>query len=89
MYADDTIISVSSNSFYTISNAVNEDLLLLKTWLDEDKLSLNVTETQSLLVGTWNKRTLRQADSPKLYLAVGGELISSATNKKHFELQVE
>ena len=44
MYANDTIISFSADSIYTINNAVNEDLMLLKTWLDENKLSLNVTK---------------------------------------------
>ena len=43
MYADDTIISFSANSIYTIDNAVNEDLMLLKTWLDENKLSLKLS----------------------------------------------
>ena len=52
MYADDTVISFSANSIYTINNAVNEDLMLLKTWLDENKLSLNVAKTQSLLTGS-------------------------------------
>ena len=51
MYAGDTIISFLANSIYTINNAVNEDLMLRKTWLDKNKLSLNVTKTQSLLIG--------------------------------------
>ena len=50
MYTDDTIIFFSSNSVYTINDAVNEDLMLIKTWLDGKKLSLNATETQSLLI---------------------------------------
>ena len=48
MHADDTIISFSSNSVYTINNVVNEDLMLLKMWFDENKLSLNVTKTQMI-----------------------------------------
>ena len=52
LYADDTIISFSSNYIYIIKNAVNEDLMLLKTWLNENKLSLNVTKIQSLLIGS-------------------------------------
>jgi len=47
MDAADTIISFSS---YTIKNSVDEDLMLLKTLLDENKLSFNVTKTQSLLI---------------------------------------
>ena len=36
MYADDTIISSSSVSIYTINNTANKDLMLLKTSLDEN-----------------------------------------------------
>ena len=50
MYADDTISFFSSDSIYITKNAVNEDLMLLKTWLDENKLFWNVTKTQSLLI---------------------------------------
>ena len=67
MYADDTIISFSANSIYTINNAVSEDLILLKTWLDENKLSLNVTKTQSLLMGSrFRIKALEKPDSTKL-----------------------
>ena len=90
MYADDTIISFSSNSIYTINNAVNEDLMLLKTWLDENKLSLNVTKTQSLLIGSrYKTKALEQPDSPKLSLAIGDELISSVASTKYLGLQVD
>ena len=51
MYADNTIIFFSSNAIYIIINAVNEDLMLLKTWLNENELSLRVAETPSLLLG--------------------------------------
>ena len=44
IFAVDTIISFSTNSTHTI-NAVHEDLMLLKAWLDENKLSLNVAKT--------------------------------------------
>ena len=52
MYANDAIISFSSNSIDTIKNAVNEDLMLLKKWFDEHELSLYVTRMQSLLIGS-------------------------------------
>ena len=71
MYADDTIISFSANSIYTINNAVNEDLMLLKTWLDENELSSNVTKTQSLLIGSrYRIKALERPDSTKLSLSI-------------------
>ena len=53
MYADDTSISFSSKSICTITNAVNEN-----------KLSFNVTKTQSLLIGSRYKvKALEQPNS--------------------------
>ena len=72
MYADDTIISFSANSIYTINSAVNEDLMLLKTGLDENKLSLNVTKTHSLLIGShFRIKALERPDSTKFSLSIG------------------
>ena len=52
MYADDISIYCSSKSISSINNAVNKDLKSLKSWLDENKLSLNVAKTQSILIGS-------------------------------------
>ena len=90
MYADDAIISFSANSIYTINNAVNEYLMLLKTWLDENKPSLNVTKTQSLLIGSrYRIKALERPDSTKLSLSIGEELISSVAETKYLGLQVD
>ena len=50
MYADDTSISFSSDSIPTINESVNSDLVYLKTWLESNKLSLNVAKTPNLLI---------------------------------------
>ena len=63
MYADDTSIYYSSKSISSINNAVNNDLQSLKSWLDENKLSLNVAKTQSILIGSRYKiRAVEQPD---------------------------
>ena len=41
----------SSKSIHLINECVNEDLGYLKSWLNANKLSLNVTKTQSLVIG--------------------------------------
>ena len=51
MYADDTSLSFSSKSIQLINECINEDLGYLKSWLNANKLSLNVTKTQSLVIG--------------------------------------
>ena len=52
MYADDTNISYSSKSVDEINSAINDDLSNLKLWLEGNKLSLNVTKTQAMLIGS-------------------------------------
>ena len=52
VYEDDTMVSFSFISIYTINNAVNEDLIISKTWLDENRLSLNVTKSKVYLYKT-------------------------------------
>jgi len=51
MYADGATLSFSSKSIPLINECVNEDLGCLKSWLNANKLSLNVTKTQSLVIG--------------------------------------
>ena len=52
MYADDTCISYSSRSVTDITNAVNSDLQDRSTWLQGNKLTLDVVKTQSVIFGT-------------------------------------
>ena len=64
--------------------------MLLKTWLDENKLSLNVTKTQSLLIGSRYKiKALQQPDSPKHSLAIEDELSSSVATTEYLGFQVD
>ena len=88
MYADGTMISFIS--IYTINNAVKEDLMLLKTQVDENKLSLNTTKTQSLLIESLYKiKVLERPDISKLSLSIEDELISSVAKTKFLGLQVD
>ena len=84
MYADDTSIYYSSKSISSINNAVNKDLQSLKSWLDENKLSLNVAKTQSILIGSRYKiRAVEQSDNQKPFLHIGYEAISIITSTKY------
>ena len=63
MFADYTSISFSSDSILTRDESVNSDLAFLKTWLQSNKLSLNIAKTQNLLVG--GRRKLRDVETLK------------------------
>ena len=50
MYADDTNITTSASNFNDTEKLVNEDLDSIKQWLLANKLSINVTKTEYILV---------------------------------------
>ena len=89
-YADDTNISVLSNSISTIDNVVNEDLESLKTWLEENKLSLNVTQIHCILIGFRTKiRALNQSNTIMPSIYIGGDKASPISSMKYLGLQVD
>ena len=77
MYADDTRISFSSNSIPDINKKVDSELLCLKSWMESNKLSLNVTKTQTILIGSRKKlKGTENFDPQNLQIAIGQEPVS-------------
>ena len=60
LYTDDTAIIYSDKQKAQIEKHLNNDMAIVKTWLDENKLTLNVKKTKSMLIG--NKKLLNEAD---------------------------
>ena len=52
MYADDTSITYASNDVEEIERRVNIDLDRIRIWLEANKLTLNKTKTEFLLIGS-------------------------------------
>ena len=52
MYADDTSITFDSNNMHEINECVNSDLNNIHVWLSANKLTLNMTKTEFLLIGS-------------------------------------
>ena len=52
MYADDTSITYASNVVEEIERCVNIDLDRIRIWLAANKLTLNTTKTEFLLIGS-------------------------------------
>ena len=52
IYADDTSISFSSRSVTDLTQVINTDLDSIRLWLEGNELSLNVTKTQSMILGS-------------------------------------
>ena len=51
MFADDTNISYSSDSLDGTQYVLNSELENLNSWLIADKLSLNITKTEFIVIG--------------------------------------
>ena len=52
MYADDTAISYSSDKSEKLILVINEEVSYIETWLQGNKLSLNVVKTQAMIIGS-------------------------------------
>ena len=55
LYADDILLYYSSNSAKDIEQRINEDVLSISKWLDENLLTLNCAKSKFLLFGS-NRR---------------------------------
>ena len=55
MYADDTNLSFASDSIDTIEHKMNHDLANINEWLIANKLTLNKSKTEFMLIGSRQK----------------------------------
>ena len=89
MYADDTSISFSSNSIPHINQKMNSDLCL-KTWMESNKLSLNVTKTQTILIGGRQKlKDIENSDPQNLQIAIDQEPVSKIKHFRYLGVEVD
>ena len=55
MYADDTHLTYSNGNIHSVQSSLNEDLLNINRWLTANKLTLNMTKTEFILIGSRQK----------------------------------
>ena len=55
MYADDTHLTRAGNDIYSIQSSLNRDLLNISHWLTAYQLTLNMTKTEFMLIGSRQK----------------------------------
>lgn len=68
MYADDTSLCHQSHDLTKLNEATNNDLIKLETWLQGNKLSLNVEKTYSMLISTKQKHNSLKSQCEALEL---------------------
>ena len=67
MYADDTNITTTGSSLKEMVNLANKDLENINEWLMANKLSLNVTKTEYMFIGSDHNLT-KIRDMPLIFL---------------------
>lgn len=56
MYADDTSVTYDGKDLSEIDDYLNKDLKSVNTWLSSNKLTLNLTKTEFLIITSLQRR---------------------------------
>ena len=62
MFADDTSVSYASDSLDKIQNVINSELKNLNSWPIANRLSLNITKTEFMIIGSRQRMNVTQND---------------------------
>ena len=83
MYADDTSISHSSKSVDAINSAINDGLSNLKLLSEGNKLSLNVSKTQAMPIGSRAKlQNMSNGDDIRPKFVINNEVVPMINEDK-------
>jgi hypothetical protein len=86
MFADDTQIDTSSNNIYSIANILNEDLINVSDWMKANKLSLNTSKTEYMVIGSYKRLHQTQSDPP---ITLGDNQIKRVKVTKSLGLMID
>ena len=86
MYADDTHLTFASYKIETINDVMNHDLSNVNTWLPANKLTLNSSKTEFMLIAS-RQRLGTYGTSPKLI--IGGDIIKQVSSVKSLGVLID
>ena len=89
MYADDTSLCHQSNDLTQLEVALNSDLKQLTTWLEGNKLSLNVAKTHSMLISTKQKHNILKRQKEVLELNIRNNKLDVVQKTKYLGVQID
>ena len=84
IFADDTNLFLSHNSYNELHNLLNKELLHVDLWFKVNKLSLNISKTNYMIFS--NKKT---KDMETLKIKINGEEIKEAKSTKFLGVLVD
>ena len=90
MYADDTSLCYQSHDMTRLNEAINSDLAKLDTWLQGNKLSLNVAKTHSMLISSKQKHnSILKGQNEDLKLKIRDKRLEIVKKTKYLGLQID
>ena len=90
MYADDTSLCYQSHDMTRLNEAINSDLAKLDTWLQGNKLSLNVAKTHSMLIFSKQKHSsILKGQNEDLKLKIRDNELEVVQKTKYLGLQID
>ena len=89
MHADDTSLCHQSNDITQLNKAINNDLRHLDSWLQGNKLSLNVAKTHSMLNTTKQKRNILRGTNLNLELNIRESELEVAQKTKYLGVKTD
>ena len=89
MYADDTSLCHQSRDLTQLNEAINSDLSKLETWLQGNKLSLNVAKTHSMLISTKQKHKSLKSRNEALDLKIRDNELEVVQKTKYLGVQID
>ena len=89
MYADDTSLCYQSPDMTQVNEAMNSDLKQLDSWLQGNKLSLNVAKTHSLLVSTKQKHKIIKNRKEDLELKIRDNELEVVQKTKYLGVKID
>ena len=89
MYADETSLCHQALSMTQLNGAINNDLKRLDTWLQGNKLSLNVAKTHSMLITTKQKRNVLKSSNQNLELNIRSNELDVVQKTKYLGVQID
>ena len=89
MYADDTSLCYRSSDTTELNEAINNDLSKLDTWLQGNKLTLNVAKTYYMLIATKQKHKMLKCQNEELDLKIRNTELDIVQTIKYLGIQID
>ena len=87
LYADDTALIVSGMDIHEIEQTLATELKCVRDWLIDNKLSLHLGKTESILFGT--KQKLNKQGHVNLNITCAGNIIQSKSQVKYLGVELD